>query len=474
MRIKQRLFFYNTISVLAALITMLMVSGFSMRTVTSIYHKWSHAQIDARAVYVQELLAGWDVSSQNWDELDQLLQEFNYRLSVTVWGHPIHSSLDPTQIRLLTQSMRPDSWIQDRSITVQHDGVLMVGIQRGPYTIVSMPRRTMPVILGSERLPAEAATLLLLISGGVAIAVIFLLNLLFTNHQVKKLLAPVDALTQAALRVEQGDLSQSVDYEGNDEFSSVCSAFNHMQEHLLAERNKSAAYEQARTDLVSGISHDLRTPLTSVKGYIKGLRDGVAQTPEKQMQYLDIAYRKACDMDVLLQRLFYFSKLEMGNLPLFPEFTDLRTLAARFVRDNQAELASSNCEMVLNCPADTFPVRIDTEQMYRVLTNLLDNALRYAGTSPLVLTLSLWQEKDWVGLRFADNGNGVPEDQLPHLFDQFWRGDQARRSKAGEGSGLGLYIVKFIVEAHGGIVRAYCDHGLVYEITLPRKEDTYE
>lgn len=450
---------------------MLMVSGFSMRTVTSIYHKWSHAQIDARAVYVQELLAGWDVSSQSWDELDQLLQEADYQLSVTVWGHPVHSSMDPVQKRLLTQSMRPNDWIEGRSITVQHDGVLMVGIQRGPYTIVAMPKRTMPIILGSERLPAEAASLLLFISGGAAIAVIFLLNLQFTKYQVKKLLAPVEALTQAALRVEQGDLSQPVDYGGQDEFSSVCNAFNHMQEHLLAERNKSAAYEQARTDLVSGISHDLRTPLTSVKGYIKGLRDGVAQTPERRAQYLDIAYRKACDMDVLLQRLFYFSKLETGNLPLFPESADLGTLVTRFVKDNLTELSPSDCKIELNCPPGPYPVRMDTEQMYRVLTNLRDNALRYAGASPLILTLSLWHEKDWVGLRFADNGNGVPPEQLPHLFEQFWRGDQARRSKGGEGSGLGLYIVKYIVEAHGGIVRAYCDHGLVYEITLPRKED---
>jgi len=126
--------------------------------------------------------------------------------------------------------------------------------------------------------------------------------------------------------------------------------------------------------------------------------------------------------------VFHFS-LHSKLKFLYDDFpTDLSTFAARFVEDNQAELVSSDCKMVRNCPAGVFPARIDTEQMYRVLANLLDNALRYAGASPLVLTLSLWQEEDWVGLRFADNGNGVPEDQLPHLFDQFWRGDQARRS----------------------------------------------
>ncbi|MEM5780918.1 MAG: HAMP domain-containing protein, partial [Lawsonibacter sp.] len=127
-------------------------------------------------------------------------------------------------------------------------------------------------------------------SGATAIGIIVLLSLLFTRYQVKQLMRPVNALAEVAKRVEQGNLSAPVDYQGRDEFSSVCSAFDHMQQHLLSEREKNAAYERARTDLIAGISHDLRTPLTSVKGYIKGMRDGVANTPEKREQYLDIAY----------------------------------------------------------------------------------------------------------------------------------------------------------------------------------------
>ena len=110
-----------------------------------------------------------------------------------------------------------------------------------------------------------------------------------------------------------------------------------MRRHLLEEQKKNARYEQARTDLVSGISHDLRTPLTSVKGYLKGMRDGVANTPEKREQYLDVAYRKACEMERLLQRLFYFSKLETGNLPLFLSDADLGDFVAQFVREARQE-----------------------------------------------------------------------------------------------------------------------------------------
>ena len=177
-------------------------------------------------------------------------------------------------------------------------------------------------------------------------------------------------------------------YDGQDEFTAVCAAFEHMQQHLLQEREKNAAYERARTDLVAGISHDLRTPLTSVKGYIKGLRDGVANTPAKQAQYLDIAYRKACDMDVLLQRLFYFSKLETGNLPLFPVRADLGEFVRGFVRDTAGDLEQRGGKFLVKGAPAPHLVRIDTEQMYRVLTNLTDNAVRYTGAEFLVLTLT--------------------------------------------------------------------------------------
>ena len=108
--------------------------------------------------------------------------------------------------------------------------------------------------------------------------------------------------------------------------------------------------------------------------------------------------------------------------------------------------------------------------MYRVLNNLKENAVHYSGADPLVLTLTVWRQRDRECLRFADNGNGVPPEQLPHLFEQFWRGDQARSSRGGEGSGLGLYIVKHIVEAHGGTIEARNDRGLTIDITLPSEE----
>lgn len=401
MRIRRHLFFYNTISVLMALVAMLAVNSAATHAIGRYYQR----------------------------QAEQVLQDL------------------PGQ--------RPEG------------GMILVEREDGGYDMVGMTPPPGLKMLGRPRRQSEAMMLSLLLSGATAIVVIVLLDLLFTRYQVRKLLQPVDALTQAARRVEAGDFTQPVEYPGKDEFSSVCAAFNQMQEHLLAEQERSAAYEQARTDLVAGISHDLRTPLTSVKGYIKGLRDGVAQTPERQRQYLDIAYRKACSMDILLQRLFYFSRLETGNLPLFLEQTDLGEFVERFRREAQEELEQAGGQLQLTVAPGTHPAAIDQEQMYRVLNNLKDNALRYAQVQPLVLTIVVERRDGWEHIRFSDNGQGVPEDALPHLFEQFWREDQARSTKGGEGAGLGLYIVKYIVEAHGGTIKAEDREGLAFDICLP-------
>ena len=402
MRIRRHLFFYNTVSVLVALVVMLAVNSAATHTIGRYYQR---------------------------------------------------------QAQEMFRALPPDRRPEEGTIRIQLDEDM---IELMAVTVLARPAGP-----GRPRPWMETMTLSLFLSGGAAIVVILLLNTLFTRYQLKKLLQPVDALARAAGRIETGDFTQAIDYQGRDEFAPVCAAFNRMQEHLLAEQEKSAAYERARTDLVAGISHDLRTPLTSVKGYIKGLRDGVAQTPERQRQYLEVAYRKACDMDVLLQRLFYFSRMETGNLPLFREEADLGEFVARFAAEIRPELEQAGGEITLELSAGPHPASFDPEQMYRVLSNLKDNALRYSGADRPVLSLTVERQGERTCIRFADNGQGVPEADLPRLFDQFWRADQARSSRNGEGSGLGLYIARYIVEAHGGTIAARNENGLVFEISLP-------
>lgn len=185
------------------------------------------------------------------------------------------------------------------------------------------------------------------------------------------------------------------------------------------------------------------------------------------MQYLSIAYKKASDMDVLLQRLFYFSKLETGNLPFFPVETDLGKFMQKFALDIQEDLKQKDASIRVEISGNSHPVKIDTEQMRQILANLVENALKYAGAEPLNLTLKVKRENENVVLCFADNGKGVTPDQLSRLFKQFYRCDESRNSINSDGSGLGLYIVKYLIEAQGGTVIAENEQGLKFTMTLP-------
>lgn len=467
---RRQIFFFHMVTLILALLTLLTVSGGVLHLVFRAYQDQAVPAADSRSDQVQSTLASWPEEARDWWELDQSLAKLDYRLAVEQNHQVVYSSLNRFQEDLYNRIFANASWPESGTLSLQDQGVFIVGRRCGNAVLVAMMEPQTPEMFGQQRPQNEAALISFSVIGLAAIAIIGVLSFLFTQYQVRRILKPVNAIIQAAGRVERGDLSTPLDCKGPDEFSSVYAAFEHMRRHLLEEQKKNARYEQARTDLVSGISHDLRTPLTSVKGYLKGMRDGVANTPEKREQYLEVAYRKSCEMERLLQRLFYFSKLETGNLPLFLSNADLGDFVAQFVREARQELAPSGGQVALRGAPAPHPVRIDPEQLLRVLNNLKDNAVRYSGASPLVLTLTVWRQRDRECIRFADNGQGVPEDQLPHLFEQFWRGDQARSSRGGEGSGLGLYIVKHIVEAHGGSIQARNDHGLVFEIALPCAE----
>ena len=468
---KRRIFLYNTVVVVLALAALLLISSEVVRRVGGGYAGQPPPEDPPNVAVVRELLENWD-SGGGWTELARRLEGLGYQLQVNRDGAEVFSTLSAVQREMLPQG-NAAAWPEGEAADVWNGKALLVGTQLGDYTVIAMGRPEIPEVFGRQRPQAEASLLSLLIIGAAAIVLIVFLSLVSTHFQVRHIMRPVNALADAARRVEAGDYTQPVGYDGKDEFTAVCAAFEQMQRHLLEEREKNAAYERARTELVAGISHDLRTPLTSVQGYLKGLRDGVANTEEKRARYLDIAYRKAHDMDRLLQRLFDFSRLETGSLPLSPVRTDLGEFAREYARSAAGELAEKGGRFVLRGAPAPHPVRMDREQMKRVLDNLTENALRYAGAEELVLTLTVWRGQDMEKLRFADNGRGVPEEQLPHLFEQFWRGDQSRGKTSGEGSGLGLYIVKYIVEAQGGAVAAWNDGGLVIELALPCEEELY-
>ena len=301
--------------------------------------------------------------------------------------------------------------------------------------------------------------------GIICILALVLISQIFTRNLEKNIMEPLTLLAEGADRIRNNDLSTEIQYVGDAEFEDVCITFNHMQEHILKEQEKNRKYEKARTDMIAGISHDIRTPLTAVRGTIKGLMDGIATTPEMQKKFLETAYRRTGDMDGLLNQLFYVSKIETGNMPLSIQNLEISDFIRNYVKGKQ-EILDGEKEQIQAETGDThLEIAIDPEQMQRIFDNLVENSRKYAERESLKMKLSLRRTTGGVEIVFQDNGVGVPEEKLPYVFDEFYRGDESRNKK--EGNGLGLYIVKYLVEAMGGKVSGENADGFAVRMEFP-------
>ena len=310
--------------------------------------------------------------------------------------------------------------------------------------------------------------LLFFADGIFCIMVLVLVSQLFTGNLVKHIMKPLAVLSDGAERIRNNDLTQEIQYVGNVEFENVCIAFNEMQKHILTEQEKNQRYEKSRTEMISGISHDLRTPLTAVRGTIKGLLDGIASTRRQQEKFLEAAYRRTGDMDALLNQLFYLSKLETGNMPIFLQTIELSAFVVNYVKTKQILLENESVEIIANTNGITANVSADPEQLQRVFDNLLENSMKYAETIPRKIKLTLTRKNEGFCICFMDNGKGVPEEKLPFLFEEFYRADESRNRK--EGNGLGLYIVNYLIDSMGGSVWAENKDGFAVYMMLPSED----
>lgn len=475
MRISKRIFRTNTFMVFCALVALFtvictMMSFFGQQFLRDFE---LDAPADENIALIGQRIeqaAAQSLDAQSLDTLSDEFEEYGYTLLLAQGSRLVY----PEQLRVprrLVEGVQQLIPASGRAATLS-----LSGVNAALAPVANSDDQVLVAVKGMERfLQAHGhftkVKIYVVITGAAAILTLLAISLLFTRRLVGRITTPLDALAAGAARIEDGDLSTPIVYSGDAEFEQVCETFNRMQEHLRRQQEQSALYERARTDMISGISHDLRTPLTAVKGYIKGVSDGVANTEQKRREYLEIAYRRAGDMDALLQRLFYFSRLETGNLPLFPVQTDLREFCQSFLRENELEIRQQGASIELAAPQGRYPVRIDTGEFKRVLDNLVENSLKYARSDDLRMKITLSKTARGIRLAFEDNGHGVPSEKLERLFEQFYRADEARSS---EGSGLGLYIVKYIVQAHGGAVEARSSGGLRISILLPQAEEERE
>jgi len=297
------------------------------------------------------------------------------------------------------------------------------------------------------------------------------MGLLLTWLIGRSLLRPLRRLQDASARIAADDLSPSPAYTRRDELAPLFAAFETMRGRLEENRHLRQRYEADRRDLIAHIAHDLKTPVTAINGYVQGILDGVASTPEKQRQYLEVIGAKARELDRRTDELFFFSSLELGTLPYEFQSFDLEEFLHDLWQDLSHEygpqgLAGPPPQM----PPGPLPFRGDPARLRRVFANLADNTVKFRRGEGVTWRWSLETSVTAYKLSMVDDGVGIGEDALPHVFERFYREDGSRTSRV-PGTGLGLAIVKRIVEDHGGRVEAFSGPGpgttIVVELPKP-------
>ena len=318
----------------------------------------------------------------------------------------------------------------------------------------------------------EIGEVVLFIVLGAAILFIVFFGVYLSRLLSQQILEPLSTLRQAANEIEKGNLSVPLQVYTQDELGDTCRAFDRMRRELQAAKTMQEHYEQNRKELIVGISHDLSTPLTSVKGYASGILDGIAKTEEKKQHYIEMIYQKANTMEKLVESLFLFSKLDLGRVPFHLEKAEMYAYFADFVVEQRHNLAERGLELRLQTDDSQAVVQLDRLQFQRVLENLIENSLKYKSGENVQVELRLQRSEGQLTITFADDGRGVAAAELPKLFDSFYRTDPARMDVA-KGSGLGLAIVKQIISGLQGKIWAEqtAGGGLTICIVLPIVED---
>ncbi len=305
------------------------------------------------------------------------------------------------------------------------------------------------------------------------IAILFAVSILIISLLVSKtIINPIKMITKGANEIANGNYDYRIDYESTNELGQLAKSFNIMRLKVKESIEKQTETDLRQRQTIAGLAHDLRTPLTSIKGYVEGLRDGIADTPEMKEQYLDTIYSSTCDTQKMLEDLLMISNFEIGAITLNKETVTIDDIV-NYAYEVGHELTQCDFELeVFNYTKSNPTLSLDTDRFVRVIDNIISNSVKYRRKDVQgKITFTLSEYAHTVIFEIKDNGMGVDTESLPHIFEMSFRADKAR-SNVHEGSGLGLAVCKEIVELHGGMIWAQSEagQGLSIFISLPINE----
>lgn len=309
------------------------------------------------------------------------------------------------------------------------------------------------------------------------IIIVVATNRVLTQFVFRSIMNPIQILVHGVHQLRDGNLTYRIQYSKKDEFAVVCAEFNAMAQRLSMIVNERQKDEANRRELIAGISHDLRTPLTSIKAYLEGIEKGVASTPQMQRKYFETIKNKTASLEHLINQLFLFSKLDIGEFPLHLERVEigqeLQKMMAAFAAEYDAKGLGIQVDNRIDNRIEQAEVLIDVVQFRNVMQNVLENSLKYKDKERADVRVVVVDKSEQVEIRLTDNGPGVAEEELDKLFDVFYRSDASRKTPD-LGSGLGLAISSKVIQRLGGQIRAELapGGGLAIIVTLPKHSET--
>jgi signal transduction histidine kinase len=311
----------------------------------------------------------------------------------------------------------------------------------GPYTQAQM-----------QQLTAELIVLVVLVLAITAVCM--------TLWLYQSMMSPIKKLQKATQNIKEGNLDFTIESDSEDEIGELTRNFEEMRQRLKESTEERVRSEQENRVLISNIAHDLKTPITAVKGYAEGLVDGVADTPEKLNRYVQTIYNKANEMDRLINELTLYSNIDANRIPYNFDKINAKAYFDDCIEDIGMDLETQGIKLTYeNNVEDDVQIIADPEQIMRVINNIISNGVKYMDKPYKLIGIRLRDVGDFVQIEIDDNGKGIALKDLPYIFDRFYRTDSSRNSKTG-GSGIGLSIVKKIVEDHGGRIWATSKEGV--------------
>ena len=293
--------------------------------------------------------------------------------------------------------------------------------------------------------------------------VVFLLVFFALTHQVT---GYITTILQGACKMADGDFSHRIDVRYQDEFSCIADSINRMADTVETMKKKEEEAEETKNELITNVAHDLRTPLTSIIGYIDIVNNMPDLSEKQRSEYLKITWEKARKLEKLINELFSFTKISYGGMPMRMEKIDVIKMLEQEADELYPTFKENELECLLETDADSCMIMADGEQLVRVFDNLLGNAIKYGRYGKMIRIRTL-TENTQIQIQIVNYGSVIPAENLPFLFEKFYKVD-ASRQPSSEGTGLGLAIAKSIVESHGGSISARSSfEGTVFEVVLP-------